>query len=253
MPATRTVRAAGTDPAPRASPAGGASPSVSMGWAGSASMRTVSDRTPDRRRRSRSPSRRSSRPRHADRPRAGPRRRGRGGRAGRRSGRSARAGRSGPGRGRRRSRRARGSPRISIGPPSATIVEVAPSSSRVSSRIAAPTYAPNRIRRFHSCSAAAMIRASRPIPQATRKMRLAIGPALGPPSAPQRRLAEVDRPRLAVPDRLESRADAADAEGAREHVPGPRRDDREGDRATGHRRGGLADGSVAARPRRRGR
>ena len=44
-------------------------------------------------------------------------------------------------------------------------------SSRRTSRTAAPMYAPNRIRRFHSCSAAAMIRASRPIPQATAKMR----------------------------------------------------------------------------------
>ena len=39
------------------------------------------------------------------------------------------------------------------------------------SRTAAPMYAPNLIRRFHSCSAAAMIRASRPIPQATAKIR----------------------------------------------------------------------------------
>ena len=52
--------------------------------------------------------------------------------------------------------------------PSATMWKSA-GSSRVSSRSAAPTYAPKRIRRFHSSWAAAMIRASKPIPAATMK------------------------------------------------------------------------------------
>ena len=87
-----------------------------------------------------------------------------------------------------------------------------------------------------------MIRASSPIPHATRKMLAPSG--VGDARATPARLAEVDGPRLPVADRLERRPHAADAERPGEHVPGPARDDRQRRRPAGEGRGGLADRAV---------
>ncbi len=119
---------------------------------------------------------------------------------------------------------------------------------RVNSRTAAPTYAPNCSRRFHSCSAAAMTRASRPIPQATVKSRSwGVGlPRRTAVDLPPARPPEVQAPRSSGPDDVETRPHAADAEGACQDVAGPGGDDRDRRLATEQRGGGLADGPVAA-------
>ena len=79
----------------------------------------------------------------------------------------------------------------------------------------APTYAPNRIRRFHSSSAAAMILASRPIPHATTNIAGPVRAFAGAGGGPQRAR---PRSRTRVPparDRRDRRSDATDAEGSR--------------------------------------
>ena len=89
-----------------------------------------------------------------------------------------------------------------------------------------------------------MIRASRPIPQATAKMRSCRRGVAGRgrPARP----AEVDDARVTVADGLDARPDAADPERGREHVAGPRGHDRHRRRATDERGRGLADRAVAA-------
>ena len=148
----------------------------------------------------------------------------------------------------RRSPRATRWPTISIVSPSATIRK-RDGSRRASSRTAAPTYAPNRSRRFHSCSAAAMTRASRPIPQATVKSRSWASPAPAPlatglpTSAPARGPAGAARPdRIDVETPIRRRG-CPRALG--QDVAGPGRDDRQRRLATDQRGGRLADGPVA--------
>ena len=94
-----------------------------------------------------------------------------------------------------------------------------------------------------------MIRASRPIPQATMKIRSARGRVVragSPAGRPPAGQTEVEPTRPAGPDGVEGRPDAADAEAPGQDVAGPGRDDRQRRSAVSHGGGRLADAAVPA-------
>ncbi len=93
-----------------------------------------------------------------------------------------------------------------------------------------------------------MIRASRPIPQATTKRRSSV--ALGDPRVarpgPPPRPAQIEDAGPTLPDGGDGRSDTADAEGPGQDIPGPAGHDRQGRRTADERLGRLADRPVAA-------